>query len=60
MIGIGLDGITNSDLAKKCIASGVLVLTAGGNTLRLLPPLTISYEEIDKGLSIIKKSLEEM
>ena len=35
---------------------GLLVLTAG-SALRLLPPLTISMQEIDKGLAIMKETL---
>ncbi len=53
MIGIGLDGVVNKDLAKALMERGLLVLTAGQNTLRLLPPLTISQEELEKGLEIM-------
>ena len=53
MIGIGLDGVVNKDLAKALMERGLLVLTAGQNTLRLLPPLTISKEELEKGLEIM-------
>ena len=34
----------------------ITVLTAG-HDLRLLPPLTITMEEIDKGLAIMEKTL---
>ncbi|MDX1808350.1 MAG: aspartate aminotransferase family protein [Sulfurospirillaceae bacterium] len=34
---------------KAAFEEGLLVLKAGKNTLRLLPPLTISKEEIDEG-----------
>lgn len=60
MIGIGVKNITHKALAGKLIENGLLVLTAGSDTLRLLPPLTITYEEIDKGLAIFKSVLEEM
>ena len=36
--------------------SGLLVLTAGPG-LRLLPPLVITQEEMDKGLAILKAAL---
>lgn len=49
MIGIDVVGEqTNSQLAAKLIESGLLILTAGPG-LRLLPPLTITQEEMDKG-----------
>ena len=35
---------------------GLLVLTAGPG-LRFLPPLTITREEMDRGLAILKETL---
>ncbi|MDD3343191.1 MAG: aspartate aminotransferase family protein [Sulfurospirillaceae bacterium] len=40
---------TLANVIKKAFENGVLVLKAGKNTLRFLPPLTISQEEIDEG-----------
>lgn len=57
MIGIVIEGTTPKELAGKMIASGLLVLTAGSDAIRLLPPLTITYEEMDRGLEIMKKVL---
>ncbi len=37
-------------IIKKGFENGVLVLKAGKNTLRFLPPLTITHEEIDEGM----------
>jgi len=37
--------------------NGLLAVGAAGQTLRLLPPLTISKEEIEKGLAILDESL---
>lgn len=47
------------DIAKKCLEKGLLVLTAHGNKVRLLPALNISYEELDEGLNILKEVIEE-
>ena len=58
MIGISLSGVAPKDVVQACIDNGLLVITAGTDTLRMLPPLTISYEEIDKGLAILKTVLE--
>jgi acetylornithine/N-succinyldiaminopimelate aminotransferase len=38
--------------------SGLLILSAGPKTLRLLPPYTISTGEIDEGLAILKETLD--
>ena len=57
MIGIEVrDGYTNKDIAARLIANGLLVLTAGPG-MRLLPPLVISKEEMDKGVAIMKETL---
>jgi 4-aminobutyrate aminotransferase / (S)-3-amino-2-methylpropionate transaminase / 5-aminovalerate transaminase len=60
---VGPDGITpDVDLTKAvaaaCHAEGVLVLTAGsyGNVLRFLPPLVISDDQLDDGLSVLEKA----
>ena len=57
MIGIEVKGDkTNKELAAKLIENGLLCLTAGPG-LRLLPPLTITKEEMDKGVAIMKAAL---
>lgn len=58
MIGIELKSKNASDIAKKALDKGLLVLTAK-TKLRLLPPLTISPEEIEEGLEILIDILEE-
>lgn len=57
MIGIELDGIDAKKAAVKCTENGLLILTAK-TLLRMLPPLTITYGEIDSGLEILKETLE--
>lgn len=57
MIGIEVKGErTNKELAQLLMNNGLLCLTAG-SAMRLLPPLTITREEIDKGLEIMKDTL---
>ena len=58
MIGIVTEKENAKDIAKKCVENGLLILTAN-NLLRLLPPLNITYQEIDRGLNILKKVMEE-
>ncbi|MGN0537468.1 MAG: acetylornithine/succinylornithine family transaminase [Acutalibacteraceae bacterium] len=58
MIGIVLENGNAKDIAAACVENGLLILTAK-TLLRLLPPLTITYQEIDKGVAILKKVLEE-
>ncbi|MEG1834514.1 MAG: aspartate aminotransferase family protein [Oscillospiraceae bacterium] len=56
MIGIDLKEKSATDIAKKAVQNGLLILTAK-QSLRMLPPLTITYDEIDEGLEILKKIL---
>jgi acetylornithine aminotransferase len=39
---------------------GLLVITAGTNTLRFVPPLIISKEEIEEGLSILEEAMKSV
>jgi acetylornithine/N-succinyldiaminopimelate aminotransferase len=58
MIGITLnEGYNNGELAGKLVEAGLLVLTAGQNVIRLLPPLVITREELDKGIAILRNVL---
>ncbi|MDX5621508.1 aspartate aminotransferase family protein, partial [Clostridioides difficile] len=56
MIGIETN-IESSIIEEKARKKGLLILTAGKNVLRFLPPLTISYKEIDEALEILKDIL---
>ena len=57
MIGVEVKGErSNKELSALLIQNGLLVLT-GGKDLRLLPPLTITREEMDKGLAIMAQVL---
>ncbi len=59
-----LQGLVLSDptqgaaLLSRMREQGVLVTFAGGTTLRITPPLTISDEELQEGLAIIDQVLE--
>ena len=59
MLGVRLEeGVTAADVVKKAIGYGALTLTAK-TKLRLLPSLTITYEEIDEGLAAVERALCE-
>lgn len=48
------------NLHSQCTSKGLLVNAIGENILRLLPPLTISDNELKEGLSIIKNLINEI
>ena len=58
MLGAALKTKSASDVVKAALDNGLLLLTAK-EKVRFLPPLTITYEEIDKGISILKYILEK-
>lgn len=57
MLGLVLEYGTAREVAQKCLENGLLVLTAK-TLIRLLPPLNISREELDDGLSILESVLK--
>lgn len=59
MIGIVLDRPAAA-LRKIAAENGMLVLTAGENVIRLLPPLIITKKNVDRALRILKKSLKKL
>ena len=56
MIGIDVEQ-SAAQVQKDCLAAGLCISTAGANTLRFLPPLVITDEEIKRGLDILKNIL---
>lgn len=59
MLGFEIDGAASKDVAALAAENGLLVLTAK-SAVRLLPPLTITKEEIDSGLEILEKTIKSL
>ena len=57
MVGIEIEQDAH-DVAAKCVQNGLLIITAK-DVLRMLPPLTITKENIDEAITILKNTLEE-
>ncbi len=56
----GLDVLEPAgDIVKRGWDEGILTLTAGEHTLRLLPPLTMDRDDLVRGLSIIEKIIAQ-
>lgn len=58
MLGIQLD-VDAKPVIHTLLEAGLLVLSAK-TKIRLLPPLTISQDELDKGLSILENTLQAL
>ncbi len=45
------------EIQTACLKAGLVILTAGGTTIRLAPPLNIKRDDITEGVAIMKKVL---
>lgn len=59
MLGVVLDSADAKEVAARCVQNGLLILTAK-TCLRLLPPLNITQEEIDRGLERLEAVLSAL
>ncbi|MDQ1147339.1 acetylornithine/N-succinyldiaminopimelate aminotransferase [Bacillus sp. SORGH_AS 510] len=46
------------DIVQKAIANNLLILTAGPNVVRILPPLTVTKEEINEFIEALDKTFQ--
>ena len=67
IVGLGMmrglrvkDAQTLANIISNSFNEGVLVLKAGKNTLRFLPPLTISKDEINEGFKRLDVAIEKI
>ena len=58
MLGIVVDPDKRADYVQAMMEKGLLTLTAGKDAIRLLPPLILSLEDVDKALEIMKEVFE--
>ena len=57
MQGLVIEGATVGSIVTKALQSGLLVISAGSDVLRLVPPLVITKEHIDEMIEKLEKSL---
>lgn len=58
LLGISVDN--PKELMKACFKNGLLVVTAGSDVVRLLPPLNVTKEDINAAINILEKTLNEL
>jgi len=51
-----------NDVLRYCHTHGLVLLKAGlyDNVIRLLFPLTVSEQELDRGLDILEEALDQL
>lgn len=59
LIGVDIDIKDPSIIVNKAIEKGLLINITAGKTVRLVPPLTVSFKEIDEFISKFEDTLKE-
>lgn len=60
MQGIVVKGRPVGDIVKKSLKNGLIVISAGSDVLRLVPPLVIEREHVDEMIGKLETVLEEV
>lgn len=58
MIGLEFDRPVK-DIVQKCLDHGLIVVTAGANVVRMLPPFIIEEKDVDAMIKILEKAIQE-
>lgn len=58
MLGLTLDGAQAQEVAEAALKRGVLINAIGDSILRFLPPLTITKEEVESLIVLLRELLE--
>jgi len=58
LLGIALN-VDVKSFSKKCFENKLLAVTAGNDVIRLLPPLNIEYDEIDKAIILLEEVIKK-
>jgi acetylornithine/succinyldiaminopimelate/putrescine aminotransferase len=57
LLAAELDGRESKDVAAACLSRGLVVNNVTPTALRFAPPLTVSDDEIDEAVAILKEVL---
>jgi acetylornithine and succinylornithine aminotransferases len=50
--------IESGDIVNKCLQRGLLINSAGGKTLRFVPPLIITTQDVDQAIKVLDEVME--
>ena len=53
------DYIATAKISYRCIENGLILIFVGQSTLRVQPPLVITYEQLDKAVSILEQAIQD-
>ena len=60
LLGLQFKENVDIEIVAKCRQHGLLIITAGMNTIRLVPALNIPDQTIKDGLEILTQSIKEV
>ncbi|MCR5790783.1 MAG: aspartate aminotransferase family protein [Lachnospiraceae bacterium] len=52
------DAVKAGDIAKKALQNGLVVVTAAGNVIRLIPPLIVTEKDVDEMIEKLGRALK--
>lgn len=58
MIGLEFDQPVK-DIVKTCLDNGLIVVTAGANVVRMLPPFITTEKDVDQAIAILDQAIEK-
>ena len=58
MQGLVVTGRPVGEVINRAIANGLLVISAGSDVLRMVPPLVITKDDIDEMIEKLEKALQ--
>jgi 4-aminobutyrate aminotransferase / (S)-3-amino-2-methylpropionate transaminase / 5-aminovalerate transaminase len=47
-------------ITSACFKDGLILITAGRNTLRVVPPLNVAREELEEGLDVMEAAIAKV
>jgi acetylornithine/succinyldiaminopimelate/putrescine aminotransferase len=57
MVGVTVKGRPHAEVAAQLAAAGLLVVPAGSDVLRFLPPYNVTQQEITEALRKVESTL---
>jgi acetylornithine/N-succinyldiaminopimelate aminotransferase len=57
MLGL-VCGVPNTELQAACLAQGLLVVAAGENVVRLMPPLVATAQDCDEAVAMLRRAAQ--
>ena len=58
MIGLEFDGQVK-DIVQNCLDNGLIVVMAGANVIRMLPPFITTEKDVDQAIAILDQAIEK-